>query len=146
MPPKNIPQGAKTIIEKDPKTGKRKIIQLSKQADIVRRGVLYRSRVKNETLKKIKKDYKRLPWTPARRKELDKLLPLAVGANEYEVNKEDAAINFIGFTLYFKDRKEKRFPYPRKEKSKSKKMVSEEGGKNMKGKFIYNIEMMNKGY
>jgi hypothetical protein len=145
MPPKKD----KTIIAKDPKTGKKKVIQFSKQADSLRRALLYRKKERDQTLQKIKKDYKRLPWTPARRKELDKLLPLAVGAKEY-IQKNNSNFEYaIGFTLYFKDIKEKRFPYPRKEKSESKKMVSEGGrggSANMKGKFIYNIDFLNRGY
>ena len=146
MPPKNIPQGAKTIIEKDPKTGKKRVIQYSKQAERVRRFAEATNRRRDRTLKMIKKDYKRLPWTSARRKELDKLLPLAVGAEEYDQPNKSNFHYAIGFTLYFKDRKEKRFPYPRKERSESIKKGKVFIGDKKTGKFIYNFDMLNNGY
>tara|TARA_R100001086_G_scaffold113518_1_gene57957 strand:+ start:1381 stop:1815 length:435 start_codon:yes stop_codon:yes gene_type:complete len=67
---------------------------------------------RSQALKNIREQYKKLSWTPARRKELDKLLPTSTGAQTYS-RKGKEIDTILGFILYFKDGKEKKFPYPR---------------------------------
>ena len=108
--------------------------------DLARGTRLHNSR----ELKKIKEVYKKLPWSPARRKELDQLIPLAVGANEYEKKEKKGLPSLpLGFILYLKDSKEKKFPYPRKAKSDSKLMVSQ--GYTI-GNFVYSPDALESGY
>ena len=108
--------------------------------DLARGTRLHNSR----ELKKIKEVYKKLPWSPARRKELDQLIPLAVGANEYEKKEKKGLPSLpLGFILYVKDSKEKKFPYPRKAKSDSKLMVSQ--GDTI-GNFVYSPDKLYSGY
>ena len=66
------------------------------------------------SLVNVKQQYKKLSWTPARRKEIEKLLPSATGAEPYFSRRKTANVDTrLGFILYFKDGKEKKFPYPR---------------------------------
>jgi len=72
---------------------------------------------RSRSLVNVKEQYKKLSWSDVRRKELEKLLPSATGAQPYyrkAVYKTGWSVNnTIGFILNFKDGKEKKFPYPR---------------------------------
>ena len=72
---------------------------------------------RSRSLVKVKEQYKKLSWSDVRRKELEKLLPSATGAQPYYRKSAYiqgwSANNTIGFILNFKDGKEKKFPYPR---------------------------------
>jgi len=72
---------------------------------------------RSRSLVNVKEQYKKLSWSDVRRKELEKLLPSATGAQPYYrkgAYKTGWSVNnTIGFILNFKDGKEKKFPYPR---------------------------------